>query len=92
MLLVLEKRGNGVIKANDLYCKSFSYKILYTKEIKELYMKLKIFLLLLISVLFLSACGDKKLNDSITLLNQDKEEISFPLEKPTLFFFITSYT
>jgi hypothetical protein len=92
MLLVLEKLGNGVIKAIDLYCKRFSYKILYTKETKELYMKLKLFLLLLISVLFLAACGDKKLDKSITLLNQNKEEISFPLEKPTLFFFITSYT
>jgi hypothetical protein len=55
-------------------------------------MKLKIFLLLLISILLLAACGDKKLDQSITLLNQNKEEISFPLEKPTLFFFITSYT
>jgi hypothetical protein len=55
-------------------------------------MKLKIFLLLLISALLLSACGEKKLDESITLLNQNKEEISFPLEKPTLFFFITSYT
>lgn len=55
-------------------------------------MKLKMFVLLLISVLVLSACGEKKLDESITLLNQNKEEITFPLEKPALLFFITSYT
>jgi hypothetical protein len=61
-------------------------------EIKEQAMKLRIFLLLLISTLVLSACGEKKLDESITLLNQNKEEVNFPLEKPALFFFITSYT
>lgn len=55
-------------------------------------MKFKMIILLLITVLFLSACGEKKLDESITLLNQNKEEITFPFEKPTLFFFITSYT
>jgi hypothetical protein len=55
-------------------------------------MRLKMFVLLLVTVLLLTACGEKRLNESITLLNQNKEEISFPLEKPALLFFITSYT
>jgi hypothetical protein len=50
------------------------------------------FLLFLISALLVTGCGEKQLDESITLLNQNKEEISFPLEKPALFFFITSYT
>lgn len=48
--------------------------------------------LLLIAILILSACGQKTMSDPITLLNQDKNEVTFPLEKPTLFFFITTYT
>jgi hypothetical protein len=55
-------------------------------------MKLKVTALLLILILLLSACGQKKMEQSISLLNQDKKEIIFPLEKPTLFFFITTYT
>jgi hypothetical protein len=55
-------------------------------------MRLKMFVLLLVTVLLLTACGEKELNESITLLNQNKEEISFPLKKPALLFFITSYT
>jgi ABC-type glycerol-3-phosphate transport system substrate-binding protein len=54
-------------------------------------MKLKVVILSLIMMLVLAACGSKNL-ESMTLLNQDKEEITFPSEKPTLFFFITSYT
>lgn len=47
---------------------------------------------MLLSVLVLAGCGQTKLEENMTLLNQDKNEITFPQEKPTLFFFITTYT
>lgn len=55
-------------------------------------MKPKIIVLFLISLLTLSACGPKTLSEPITLLTQDQKEITFPQEKPTVFFFITTYT
>ena len=55
-------------------------------------MKLRIMLLVLIAVFVLSACGQKTLDEPITLLNNHQEEVTFPLEKPTVFFFLTSYT
>jgi hypothetical protein len=55
-------------------------------------MKYRVIVLFVLSILVLSACGQKTLNDPITLLTQDREEVTFPLEKPTVFFFITSYT
>lgn len=56
-------------------------------------MKSKITFLLLIAVVILAGCVNKEMNGStITLLNQEKQEITFPQEKPSLFFFITTYT
>lgn len=55
-------------------------------------MKPKLIIMFLFSILVLSACGQKTLSEPITLLNQDQQEVTFPLEKPTVFFFITSYT
>ncbi|GAM15664.1 hypothetical protein [Mesobacillus selenatarsenatis] len=55
-------------------------------------MKSKIVLFMLLSVLVLAGCGQTKLEGNMTLLNQDNDEITFPQEKPTLFFFITTYT
>jgi hypothetical protein len=55
-------------------------------------MKLKSFIPFLIAVLLLSACGQGGMDESVTLLNQDKEEVTFPTGKPAVFFFITSYT
>lgn len=46
----------------------------------------------LITALVLSACGAGKLNDSVTLVTQNNEEVSFPTGEPVVFFFITSYT
>ncbi|MDN7242395.1 hypothetical protein QWY14_11330 [Planococcus sp. N028] len=55
-------------------------------------MKFKMLLLLLISVVVISGCGSDKMSEPTTLLNQNGEEVTFPQEKPTLFFFITTYT
>lgn len=51
-----------------------------------------IIVLSLISFLVLSAFGQKTLTEPITLLNHEQKEVTFPLEKPTVFFFITTYT
>jgi hypothetical protein len=55
-------------------------------------MKLKLFIPFLIALLLLSACGQGQMDESVTLLNQDKEEVTFPTGEPVVFFFITSYT
>ncbi|WP_204498158.1 hypothetical protein [Aquibacillus albus] len=55
-------------------------------------MKKKIIWLLVTVALLLTACGQSKLEESLTLLNQNEEEVTFPQEKPILFFFITTYT
>ena len=54
-------------------------------------MKLKIFLTMATIMLLLTACGSKTV-DEITLVDHEKNEVTFPQEKPVLFFFITSYT
>jgi hypothetical protein len=59
---------------------------------KECTMKPRMIVLFLIAVLVLSACGQKTLSEPLTLLNQDQKEVTFPLEKPTVFFFTTTYT
>jgi len=48
--------------------------------------------LLLVSAIVIAGCGTDKLSEPTTLLNQDQQEVTFPQEKPTLFFFITTYT
>ncbi|MFJ5762217.1 hypothetical protein ACIQAA_24445 [Neobacillus sp. NPDC093182] len=55
-------------------------------------MKPKVLVLFLIAILVVTACGQKTLSEPITLHNQDQKEVTFPLEKPTVFFFITTYT
>ncbi|MEC1524223.1 hypothetical protein P9D43_19655 [Neobacillus niacini] len=55
-------------------------------------MKPKLLVLFFIAVLVLSACGPKTLSEPITLHNQNQKEVTFPLDKPTVFFFITTYT
>jgi hypothetical protein len=52
----------------------------------------RIIILFLIAVLVLSACGQKTISEPITLLTQDQQEVTFPQDKPTIFFFITTYT
>lgn len=55
-------------------------------------MKIKFIMLLLISVLALSACGQSGMDEPVTLLNQNNEEVTFPTGEPVVFFFMTSYT
>lgn len=47
---------------------------------------------MLLVILFLTACGKTELENNMVLLNQDGEEVTFPQAKPTLFFFMTTYT
>jgi ABC-type glycerol-3-phosphate transport system substrate-binding protein len=55
-------------------------------------MKLKIILIVLATALLLAACGSKSIDESVTLLDHEKKEVTFPKDKPVLFFFITTYT
>lgn len=55
-------------------------------------MKIKILLMFVSIMLLLTACGPKKFDESITLLDHENNEVTFPQEKPVLFFFITTYT
>ena len=54
-------------------------------------MRLKILLVVIMAIFFLAACGSKTIDESITLLNHEKNEVAFPQEKPVLLFFITTY-
>ncbi|WP_162927759.1 hypothetical protein [Bacillus sp. Y1] len=55
-------------------------------------MKTKRLFILLAFVLFLTACGTEKMEGTMALVDQNNKEVTFPQEKPTLFFFITTYT
>jgi alkyl hydroperoxide reductase subunit AhpC len=55
-------------------------------------MKLKIFLIVAAAMLVLAACGTKTIDESVTLLDNENNEVNFPQEKPVLFFFMTTYT
>jgi uncharacterized protein YcfL len=56
-------------------------------------LRLKILLFLTITVLVLAGCSSSSENiESISLMNQEKQTVSFPQDKPVLFFFITTYT
>lgn len=70
----------------------YNYSINHIQKGKEYNMKLKVIIFSLISVFLLAACGQKTLSEPITLLDQNQQKVTFPLEKPTVFFFITSYT
>jgi PBP1b-binding outer membrane lipoprotein LpoB len=65
----------------------------YRKELTTI-MKYKSLLLILITAVIMAGCssGSDKMSEPMTLLNQDKQEVTFPQEKPALFFFITTYT
>ncbi|MFE8699920.1 hypothetical protein ACFYKX_04705 [Cytobacillus sp. FJAT-54145] len=43
--------------------------------------------------LLLVACSQSNLEkEPLTLLDQNSNEVTFPQDKPTIFFFITTYT
>ena len=54
-------------------------------------MKLKGLLIVVATLLFLAACGQKSI-ESVTLLDHENNEVTFPQDKPVLLFFITTYT
>jgi ABC-type Fe3+-hydroxamate transport system substrate-binding protein len=55
-------------------------------------MKPRVFVLFLMAILVLSACGKKTISESITLSDQNGNDVTFPQEQPTVFFFMTTYT
>lgn len=55
-------------------------------------MKLKIYLIVAAAVIFLAACSSNGMDGPITLQDHENNEVTFPQEKPVLFFFITTYT
>lgn len=55
-------------------------------------MNRKYAVLLLLFTLLLSACGASKIEEPITLQDHAGNEVTFPQEKPVIFFFITTYT
>ncbi|WP_169787418.1 hypothetical protein [Sporosarcina globispora] len=55
-------------------------------------MKKKFMVLLAIVLLVLTACGKDQAQEAITLKDQTSNEVTFPQDKPSVFFFITTYT
>jgi hypothetical protein len=55
-------------------------------------MKRKSLALIVIAILLLTACGQNKIEQSLTLQDQDKNQVTLPSDTPMLFFFITTYT
>lgn len=55
-------------------------------------MKFKLLIPLIILAIILAGCGTDGMSDSVSLLDHNGEEVTFPQENPTLFFFITTYT
>lgn len=53
--------------------------------------KIKIALLMVAALFFLTACT-AEVDKAVTLADHEGKEITFPREKPVLFFFITTYT
>jgi hypothetical protein len=52
----------------------------------------KVFISLIILILTITACGKQEMNGKITLLDHEGNEVLFPQDKPTVFFFMTTYT
>ena len=47
---------------------------------------------LILLIFLLAACGQKGLEEPVTLINHEEKEVTLPQEKPVLFFFLTTYT
>lgn len=55
-------------------------------------MKRKLVFVFVVLILLLTACGQKGVNNPVTLRDHENNEVTFPQEEPVLFFFITTYT
>ena len=55
-------------------------------------MKHKTLVFIVMVMMLLTACGQNTIEQSLTLRDQNENEITFPSDTPTLFFFITTYT
>jgi peroxiredoxin len=55
-------------------------------------MKLKLWLIAAVAVFLLAACGQKSIDESITLHDHENNEVTIPQDKPVLLFFITTYS
>jgi hypothetical protein len=52
-----------------------------------------IIIVLFLGIFLLTQVGkNEKADGPITLLDHNSKEVTFPLEKPTLFFYLTTYT
>ncbi|WP_246943011.1 hypothetical protein [Bacillus pinisoli] len=49
-------------------------------------------IVLSVFLLILAGCGQESIKGSMTLQNQNGEEVSFPSDEPVVFFFMTTYT
>ncbi|KAF0817353.1 MULTISPECIES: hypothetical protein [unclassified Cytobacillus] len=55
-------------------------------------MKKKFIFLFAIVLLVLTGCGKDQSQDTIALKDHNGKEVAFPQDKPSIFFFITTYT
>ncbi|WP_198029789.1 hypothetical protein [Bacillus sp. J33] len=55
-------------------------------------MRRKLVVLMAMVLLVLTACGKDSAQEPITLKDQNSKVVTFPQDKPSLFFFITTYT
>ncbi|MBY6053559.1 hypothetical protein LG291_13000 [Cytobacillus firmus] len=55
-------------------------------------MKKKFMFLLAIVLIVLTACGKDQAQEPIALKDQSGNVVAFPQDKPSIFFFITTYT
>ena len=53
-------------------------------------MKYKILVFIVMVMMLLTACGQNTIEQSLTLRDQNENEVTFPSDTPTLFFFITT--
>lgn len=63
------------------------------KSKRFIFILVGIIVVLFLAIFLLNQYGKKDTADlPITLLDHEENEVTFPLEKPTLFFFLTTYT
>jgi major membrane immunogen (membrane-anchored lipoprotein) len=55
-------------------------------------MKKKLMFIFAIVLLVLTGCGKDQTEETMALKNHSGKEVAFPQDKPSVFFFITTYT